>query len=111
MNPIIVQPSNYANQRLSTYIQQKSYWDPQLMSASHSLIRFAPQKAQCFWRKIDGMHDVEDIEELIEYPQINNWYEKPEIPCFAFSSASPLTFQIILLLILPLFLLQSANLF
>ncbi|OTF69214.1 hypothetical protein BLA29_014097, partial [Euroglyphus maynei] len=44
------------------------------------LIRFAPQKAQCFWRKIegiDGLEGMDEISELITYPKSYRPYEKP----------------------------------
>ena len=78
MNPTIVIPSNYVNQRLSYYVQNKSFWDPEVMSASQKLIRFAPQKAQCYWRFTEG---VDEIEELIEYPKIVAEYKPPIKEC------------------------------
>ncbi|CAG2101817.1 unnamed protein product [Medioppia subpectinata] len=81
MNPLIVMPSNYANERLSEYVQNKSFWDQNVMSASQQLIRFAPQKAQCFWRKVDGAAGMDEIDDLIQYPTILNTYKEPVKEC------------------------------
>ncbi len=81
MNPLIVMPSNFANYRLSNYVLNRSFWDQQLMSRSHDLIRYAPQKAQCYWRKIDGVDGMDEIVDLITYPNITNKYVEPMIKC------------------------------
>jgi len=81
MNPVIVMPSNYANYRLSNYVLNRSYWDQDMMSRSHDLIRYEPQKAQCYWRKIDGVEGMDEIEDLITYPKIRNKYIEPLKEC------------------------------
>ena len=81
MDPLVVIPTNYANERLSSYVQNKSYWDPDVMTASQQLIRFAPQKAQCYWRKVEGMDDIKEINDLIEYPKVVTPFKVPTKQC------------------------------
>lgn len=87
MDPTIVKPRAHANNSLSHYVLNKLDWafgefsDEEL---TH-LIRFAPQRAQCFWRKIEGIEGVEgmeEIKELITYPRIDKPYVEFKQKCF-----------------------------
>nr|XP_027205381.1 DBH-like monooxygenase protein 1 homolog [Dermatophagoides pteronyssinus] len=89
MNPVIIQPLEHANQTLSTYVLTKEDWHipkQTLFDIGNltNLIRYAPQKAQCFWRKIegiDGLEGMDEINELITYPKLYRPYEKPKTKC------------------------------
>ncbi|XP_054153222.1 DBH-like monooxygenase protein 1 homolog [Oppia nitens] len=102
MNPLIVMPSNYADQRLSSYVQQKTFWDHNVMTDSQELIRFAPQKAQCFWRKVEGLEEIED---LIGYPNIIKPFIEPIKECqtlhtnASHKSSCDITFSLLLIII------------
>ena len=89
MNPVIIHPLEYANQTLSTYVLTKQHWQIPKNTVADienltNLIRYAPQKAQCFWRKIEGIDGIEgmdEINELITYPKSYRRYEKPIAKC------------------------------
>ena len=82
MNPTIVLPQEHANESLSAYVLE-SDWTFSNMSEHELtyLIRYAPQKSQCFWRKIEGIEGMEEITDLIRYPHIDKPYAKPKLKC------------------------------
>lgn len=82
MNPVIVLPSDHVNQTLSEYVLERSDWNFNISQSELTyLIRYAPQKAQCFWRKIEGIEGMEEIAQLTTYPNIEKAYVKPRQKC------------------------------
>ena len=83
MNPVIVLPSEYANEKLSSYVLERRNWSLFNLTEFEltHLIRFEPQKSQCFWRKIEGIEGMEEITELTSYPNIEKPYVKPKLKC------------------------------
>ncbi|KPM10965.1 Copper type II ascorbate-dependent monooxygenase-like protein, partial [Sarcoptes scabiei] len=87
MNPIILEPSLYANMSLSHYVLEKNDWQLNSSITENELIhliRYAPQKAQCFWRKIEGIDGIEgmnEIVELISYPRSLQSYRSKSSKC------------------------------
>lgn len=106
MDPLVVIPNNHANERLSSYVQNKSFWDPDVMSGSLQSIRFAPQKAQCYWRKIEGIEGMDEINDLIEYPKIVNSLKLPTKQCQTLSPNSCLNSKPFLLLFVASFVVS-----
>lgn len=85
MNPTVVLPREHANEKLSSYVLESDWTFANLTEHEISyLIRYAPQKSQCFWRKIegiDGMEGMEEISQLISYPHLEREYSKPKLKC------------------------------
>ena len=82
MNPVIVLPQEYANERLSEYVLESNWSFSNLSDDELTyLIRYAPQKSQCFWRKIEGIEGMEEVSQLTSYPQIDKPYTKPKLKC------------------------------
>lgn len=83
MNPIIIKPLEHSNKSLSEYVLVKNDWSFTNFTTDELtyLIRYAPQKSQCFWRKIDDTEGMDDINELITYPRIDSPYQKPILKC------------------------------
>lgn len=86
LNPLVIKPSG-SNQLLSQYVLEKKDWHIRdTFTDSHLtyLLRYAPQKAQCFWRKlegVEGLEGMEEIEQLITYPPLLQSYVKPRLKC------------------------------
>lgn len=86
LNPLVIKPSG-SNQLLSQYVLEKKDWNiRETFTDSHLtyLLRYAPQKAQCFWRKlegVEGLQGMEEIEQLITYPPLLQSYVKPRLKC------------------------------
>lgn len=90
MNPTVVLPREHANERLSSYVLESDWTFANLTEHELTyLIRYAPQKSQCFWRQIEGIEGMEEITELITYPHIDRPYTKPKRKCV--SSTLPYT--------------------
>lgn len=85
MNPTVVLPREHANEKLSAYVLESDWTFANLSEHELSyLIRYAPQKSQCFWRKIEGiegMEGMEEITQLISYPRLDRPYSKPKLKC------------------------------
>lgn len=87
MNPTIVLPPIAANERLSTYVLQRDEkaWASSLGNLTQQelarLIRYEPQKSQCFWRKLEEVPDMIEIGQLITYPANLIEYQKPASAC------------------------------
>src|SRR5699024_7915400 len=82
MNPIVVLPREHANEKLSSYVLETDWTFSNLSEDDLTyLIRYAPQKAQCFWRKIEGIEDMQEVTHLINYPHIDKPYSKPKLKC------------------------------
>jgi len=86
MDPIIVLPREHAQEKLSSYVLVRNDWTFHNLTEQELtyLIRFAPQKAQCFWRKVEGIEGIEGMEEISEltnYPFIEKAFTKPTIKC------------------------------
>lgn len=87
MNPTIVLPEVAASERLSNYVLQRDEqaWASSLGNLTHEelarLIRYEPQKSQCFWRKLEEVPDMVEIDQLITYPANLVEYQEPAITC------------------------------
>lgn len=82
MNPVIVLPREYADERLSNYVLESNWSLAGLPESELTyLIRYAPQKSQCFWRKIEGIEGMEEITQLTGYPDIEKPYRKARPKC------------------------------
>ena len=82
MNPTVILPLEHANKQLSEYVLESNWSFSKLSEHELTyLIRYAPQKAQCFWRKIEGIEGMEEITELTKYPHFDRPYEKPRLKC------------------------------
>ena len=83
MDPTIVVPNQYYDWRLSSYVLAKEDWNLERFNRTslERILRWDKQKAQCFWRKIDGVDGMEEIEQLISYPTIRKQFNPPQITC------------------------------
>ena len=74
VDPVIVSPRALKGQNLTTYLQQKTDWDDELVANSLHMLRYAPRQTMCYYRPTENMRITEH---MVGYPKdLIEWVEQ-----------------------------------